>query len=73
MNPLKLMQIKNSWQQFANNHPKFPMFLAAVQRKGLKEGTVLEISVTTPEGETITSNIKLKAEDLAIMQELLNP
>lgn len=74
MNPLKLMQSKklleDAMSRFQNNHPKFPLFLSAVSQKGLREGTVLEFKVTTPEGEELVSNLKLSADDLALLQEL---
>lgn len=50
------------------NHPKFPMFLNAVSREALIEGSVIEITVTTPEGKNYCSNIKLKQEDLELVE-----
>ncbi len=55
-------------EQFRMNHPKFPMFLNAVSREALIEGSVIEITVTTPEGKNYCSNIKLKQEDLELVE-----
>ena len=55
-------------EQFRMNHPKFPMFLNAVSREALIEGSIIEITVTTPEGKNYCSNIKLKQEDLELVE-----
>ncbi len=70
INPMKLMQMKNAWNEFTGRHPKLPKFFEAVSQKALREGTVMEISVTTPEGETLASNIRLTEEDMALIREL---
>lgn len=70
MNPLKLLQLKSAWDRFKGNHPKFPKFLTALYQKGMKEGTVIEFHVTTPEGEEMAANVKLKADDIALFKEL---
>lgn len=70
MNPGRLFKLKNAWDTFTRNHPKFPCFLEAVSKQGLKEGTIVEITVTTPEGKKISSNVKLQASDILLYQEL---
>lgn len=70
INPMKLMKFKNAWDTFTNNHPKLPGFLKAVKMSAVKEGTVIEINVTTAEGKTLSSNIKLKESDIELFQEL---
>ena len=72
MNPLKLLQLKSAWERFKSNHPRFPLFLSAVSKRGIKEGTVLEFKITTPEGEELVSNLKIKQDDLALFQEVTN-
>lgn len=54
-------------QRFRMNHPKFPLFLNAVSQEALVEGSVVEITVTTPEGKNYCSNIKLKQDDLEML------
>lgn len=70
MNPLKLLQLKSAWDRFKTNHPKFPKFLSAIYKKGMAEGTVIELRVTTPNGEEMTANVKLKSDDIALFQEM---
>lgn len=54
-------------QRFRLNHPKFLLFLNAVSQEALVEGSVIEITVTTPEGKNYCSNIKLKQDDLEML------
>ena len=70
MNPMKLLQIKSAWDRFTQNHPKFPKFLAAAQQKGIREGTLLEFKLVTPEGEERVTNLRIQASDIELFQEL---
>lgn len=72
INPLKLLQLKSAWERFKSNHPRFPLFLSAVSKRGIKKGTVIEFKVTTPEGEELVSNIKIKQSDIALFHEITN-
>ena len=72
INPMKLLELKNLWSAFTNRHPKFPQFIAAVQQNGISEGTVIEVQITTPEGKTFTSNLKVTAEDIESVKSLQN-
>ena len=66
-NPTMIFQIKNMWDRFQKNHPKFPRFLQVVGSECIQAGTVIEISVTKANGENITSNIKLNEEDMELI------
>ena len=70
MNPLALLKAKKSWETFCGNHPRFPAFLQAVQSAGIQEGTIIEVSVTTPEGRTMTTNVRLTASDMQAFNDL---
>lgn len=70
MNPMQLLKMKAAWDKFQAGHPKFPLFLNAVMQNGLNEGTILEFTVTTPEGKTSCANLKITREDLELFQEL---
>lgn len=70
MNLMNLMQLKDAWSAFKGNHPKFPLFLKATSENSMKEGSIVEIRVTSPDGKTLTSNVKLKASDLALFDQL---
>lgn len=64
------LKVKQAWDTFASNHPKFPMFLKAVTREGIKEDTIIAISVTTPDGRTLDTNVKVTASDLELFESL---
>lgn len=61
-------KIKECTDRFRANHPKFPLFIKAVSQDALREGTVIEITVTTPEGKNYASNVKLSAEDMELAE-----
>ena len=69
MNLGNLMQLKNSWATFTRNHPKFPKFLQAAST-AVKEDTLIEIKITTAEGEVIETNLKVKASDIELVKNL---
>ncbi len=70
MNPMQLLKMKGAWDKFQAGHPKFPMFLNSVLKNGLPEGTILDFTVTTPDGKTSRANLKISREDLELFQEL---
>lgn len=72
INPGMIMKIKGLKDRFVENHPKFPLFLKAVYDKGLRENSIVEISITRPDGEKMVSNIKLNNSDIEMLNELQN-
>ena len=69
MNLGNLMQLKNSWATFTQNHPKFPKFLQAAST-AVKEDTLIEIKITTAEGKVFETNLKVKASDIELFKNL---
>lgn len=69
-NPAAFFQMMNLWNKFKQNHPKFPKFMAAVYQNGIKEGSIVEINVTTADGQSLSSNLKISAEDMALIEQL---
>ena len=70
-NFMKLFQMKSLWDRFIKNHPKLPMFGRAVIGQAVQEGTIIEISVTTAEGQNLVTNLKISAEDMELLNEAL--
>ena len=70
INPIKLMKMKNAWSRFADNHPKFPLFLNANVKRGVQEGTIFEFKVTSPDGQELVTNMRLSADDIELWKEL---
>ena len=67
MNPASIMKLMSAKNKF---HPKFVAFLNRCFAGGLKEGTIIEITVTNPGEAPITSNIKVQQSDLELLEEL---
>jgi hypothetical protein len=72
MNPMLLMQMQQRFTQFQQDHPKVMPFFRAVGDNAVQEGTVFAIKVTTPDGRTLESNIKLTANDIETINMLKN-
>ena len=72
INPMKLLELKNLWNAFTKRHPKFPQFLSSVQQAGIPEGTIIEVQITSPDGKTFTSNMKVNSEDIDAVKSLQN-
>lgn len=70
-NPAAILQMMNLWNRFQNNHPKFPKFVSAVmQNNAVREGSIIEIKVTTAEGESFDSNLKINADDMELIRQI---
>lgn len=67
-----LQQLKTGMDRFRAGHPKFPMFLKAISQDALREGSVIEINVTTPEGKNYCSNVRLNMDDMEFIEALKN-
>jgi len=72
MNPADMMKIMSAKSKFDANHPKFSAFFKAVLSRPIEEGTIIEISVTRPGEEPITTNLKVQQSDLELVRELQN-
>ena len=71
-NPAAFFQLMNFWSPFKENNPKFPKFLSAVTQNGIKEGSIIEVRVTTAAGESFDSNLKITADDMEMIEQLKN-
>ena len=68
----QMFKLMAAWNRFKSNHPKFPAFMKAVQKRGFKENMVIEMIITEPDGEKIETSLKLTASDIELLQELRN-
>ena len=71
MNPMMLMQIKGMLDDFKKNHPKVPMFFSAAAQS-IGENSIIEITVTSPEGKKICTNMRVTADDLKLVEQMKN-
>lgn len=65
----KLMKMKGD---FEKNHPKANQFVQSVILTGMPEGTIVEMTVTKPGEEAVTTNIKITQSDLEMVESLKN-
>lgn len=70
MNPRRMLELAKLQQKFKKNHPKVFPFLKVAAEKALQEGSVVDISVTTPEGKVMRTNLRIKPEDMEIVEQL---
>lgn len=68
MNPAKLLSLKKDWEAFAQRHPRFVQFILAVAQNGMGEGSVIDVTVTLPDGKTYQSNMRLTQEDVEFVK-----
>ncbi len=65
-----MMKAVGAWNTFKENHPKFPAFLQAVSTKGIKPDSIIEITITDPDGEVIQTNVRIKESDMELFRSL---
>lgn len=70
MKPTDYVKMVGLWQEFSARHPKFPQFLQALMQNKIHEGTIFEMTVTSPEGEELCTNLKITSEDMALFEQL---
>jgi len=71
LNPLKMMKLKGRWELFSQQHPKVAPFFQAA-RGSIGVGAVLEMKITSPEGQEMVTNIRLTQEDMETLAMLTN-
>ncbi|MCR5215561.1 MAG: hypothetical protein K6C69_01315 [Lachnospiraceae bacterium] len=67
-----LLELKSKVQNFLSAHPKFFSFIGVVGKQGIREGSIIEIKVTSPDGTEYTTNLRLSAEDLELLELFKN-
>lgn len=65
-----MLKLGGLWGKFSKNHPKFPGFVKAVQKNGLKPDTIIDIKISYPDGSNLDTNLKITESDIAIIDEL---
>ena len=70
MNPGNMMKLIAALGTFRNNHPKFVSFAEHFLRTGIPEDSVIEVTITRPGEESVTSNLKVSSSDLELFASL---
>lgn len=68
-NPNVIFKVKKSWEVFTQNHPKFQPFLQAAAPQ-IQAGTVIEVAITNPQGDKVTTNLKITESDMELFESL---
>jgi hypothetical protein len=71
-NPAALMKLLAAKKQFEQTHPKAIAFGRALAAQGVEVGTVIEVTVTRPDGSTLATNLRVQQSDLDLLQEMKN-
>ena len=72
MNPITMMQAAGRIKIFQEQHPKAIAFIKSLSEDDLREGTVIELKITTPEGKEAVANIRLTKDDVETFRILKN-
>ena len=70
MNPAELLRLKADLKTFEKDHPKFPAFVRYCADRGLREGTVVEITLRQPDGSSTKANLRLNEHDVQALKRL---
>lgn len=70
MNPATMMQMMNSFKTFEATHPKFVAFVKTMFGKGIEEGTIIELTVTNPGQDPVTTNIRVQQSDIELIKQM---
>ncbi len=70
VNPVQLMKLRERFRIFQGQHPRMAPFLKDVGEHGFREGAVVEVKVTTPEGKEYITNMRVTRDDVETAQIL---
>ena len=63
----QMLRARQAWNVFKRNHPKVPVFMDNVNRRGYEEGMEIAIAVRYPDGEEFKSGIRVNASDMEML------
>lgn len=70
VNPAAIMKLMAARNKFNQAHPKFASFFKQMYTQGIPVGSVIEITVTSPDGTPVTANMRVQESDMELLQEL---
>ena len=65
-----IMNIKQHWNTFKENHPKVPAFISNVGSKGFCENQEIAIAIRYPDGTEYKTGIRVRQSDLAFINAI---
>ena len=72
LNAGDMMKVMGAMNQFKANHPKVVSFFKSVLTNKIEEGTIIEITVTKPGQDPITTNMKVQQSDIELFESFAN-
>ena len=69
-NPASILKFSKDWKEFEERHPKFALFVKTVMMTGVNTGSVIDISITLPDGKKLESNMKITDEDVEFLKSI---
>lgn len=70
VNPASVFKIKKAWDTFTANHPKFPAFMQAASQGMIAEDSIIDVTITAPDGRKVSTNVKITQSDLELFETL---
>ena len=71
-NPMGMMKLGGRLKIFKEQHPRTIRFVTDVAQNAIREGTVVEMKVTDPDGKEYVTNFRVTAEDMETVEMLKN-
>lgn len=69
MNPFDLLKIKPAINAFCSRHAPFVKFLSYASTH-MQEDSLLEVTLTGPDGQPAKTNLRVTAEDVALIAQM---
>lgn len=70
MDPSQMFKMMGALNKFKANHPKFISFVSNELSTGIPEDSIIELTITKPGKDPVTTNIKVKKSDLELLDSL---
>ncbi|MBQ2086205.1 MAG: hypothetical protein II464_08055 [Oscillospiraceae bacterium] len=68
LNPMVLLKIRKMWGQFTSAHPRLLPYINELRSSGyVGEGSVIDVTVTSPDGRDLRYNMRVTADDLELI------
>ncbi len=71
VNPMTIMQLQQKIATFKSEHPRVFPFFSAIKENSIQAGTIVDLKVTTPEGQEMQCNIKVSENDIDLFNTLM--
>ncbi len=69
-NPAEMLKIAGIMKKFQGNHPKVVAFLNQELSSSIPVGSVIEVTVTKPGNNSVTTNFRVMQDDLDMIEAL---